>query len=288
MINPFYFLYMFMLILPKQFDPSLAGDFDSKSKLNGTTKRTYQASPNFARQLQADENFPIKFRKGYHVYSAKSNYIIHYYVANVDSNIKILPRTKEYNNFTDIKRKFPRTTFMMNAGMFHSNYDAVGLLISNGQLISKLDTTTKEMHGNFYMYPNGVFYFNAKNKANVLTTEEFKSAKISKSDILMATQSGPMLVIDSKIHPAFSPFSKNLNIRNGVGVTPEGKLIFAISESPVNFYDFALFFRDYLNCPDALYLDGAISDMYYEGSLGINLQKSKSEGKFGPVIVISE
>jgi uncharacterized protein YigE (DUF2233 family) len=277
-----------MLILPKQFDQSLAGDFDSKSKLNGATKRTYQASPNFARQLQADENFPIRFRKGYHVYSAKSNYIIHYYVANVDSNVKILPRTKEYNNFTDIKRKFPRTTFMMNAGMFHSNYDAVGLLISNGQLISKLDTTTKEMHGNFYMYPNGVFYFNAKNKANVLTTEEFKSAKISKSDILMATQSGPMLVIDSKIHPAFSPFSKNLNIRNGVGVTPEGKLIFAISESPVNFYDFALFFRDYLNCPDALYLDGAISDMYYEGSLGINLQKSKSEGKFGPVIVISE
>ena len=277
-----------MLILPKKFDPSLASDYDSKSKSIGFPIRTYQASPNFARQLQADENFPIRFRKGYHVFSAKPNYTIHYYIAEVDSNVKILPRTKEYNNFSDIKRKMPRATFMMNAGMFHSNYDAVGLLISNGQLISKLDTTTREMHGNFYMYPNGVFYFDKQNKANVLKTEDFKSSKISKSEILMATQSGPMLVIDSKIHPSFSPFSKNLNIRNGVGVTPEGKLIFAISESPVNFYDFALFFRDYLNCPDALYLDGAISDMYYEGSLGINLQKTKSEGKFGPVIVISE
>jgi uncharacterized protein YigE (DUF2233 family) len=288
MIDPLYFLHLFTLLFPKQFDPALATDYDTKSKSNVAIRKTYQASPNFARQLNSDENFTIRFRKGYHVYSANSNYTIHYYVADVDSNVKILPRAKEYNNFADIKRKMPRATFMMNAGMFHSNYDAVGLLISNGQTISALDTTTREMHGNFYMYPNGVFYFNSKKQAYVLSTAEFRSEKIAKSDIQMATQSGPMLLIDSKIHPSFSPFSKNVNIRNGVGVTQEGKLIFAISESAINFYDFALFFRDYLNCPDALYLDGAISDMYYEGSLGINLQKSKSDGKFGPVIVISE
>ena len=80
---------------------------------------------------------------------------------------------------------------MMNAGMFHANYDAVGLLISNGQLISKLDTNSREMHGNFYMYPNGVFYFNSKHQANVLKTDDFKSTKISKSDILMAMSELP-------------------------------------------------------------------------------------------------
>ncbi|MFC6661842.1 hypothetical protein [Deinococcus multiflagellatus] len=32
-----------------------------------------------------------------------------------------------------------------------------------------------------------------------------------------------------------------------------------ISGAPVNFYSFALFFRDTLRCPDALYLDGSIS-----------------------------
>ncbi|MFC6592154.1 hypothetical protein ACFP81_09170 [Deinococcus lacus] len=32
-----------------------------------------------------------------------------------------------------------------------------------------------------------------------------------------------------------------------------------VSETPVNFYSFATFFRDRLRCPDALYLDGTIS-----------------------------
>ncbi|WP_133994719.1 hypothetical protein [Dinghuibacter silviterrae] len=37
--------------------------------------------------------------------------------------------------------------------------------------------------------------------------------------------------------------SPNVNIRNGVGILPGNKLLFAISREPVNFYDFAAFFK---------------------------------------------
>jgi uncharacterized protein YigE (DUF2233 family) len=42
-------------------------------------------------------------------------------------------------------------------------------------------------------------------------------------------------------------------------------VVFAISEDAVNFYDFALLFRDYLGLPDALYFDGKISRLYAPG-----------------------
>jgi uncharacterized protein YigE (DUF2233 family) len=75
---------------------------------------------------------------------------------------------------------------------------------------------------------------------------------------LLATQSGPMLLIDGAIHPAFREGSSNLNIRNGVGLLPDNRLIFAMSGKPVNFYTLASWFRD-RGCRNALYLDGFVS-----------------------------
>jgi uncharacterized protein YigE (DUF2233 family) len=60
-----------------------------------------------------------------------------------------------------------------------------------------------------------------------------------------ATQSGPMLVIDGDLHPRFRQDSDSLNVRNGVGVSDDGRsLVLAISDEPVNFHHFARFFRD--------------------------------------------
>jgi uncharacterized protein YigE (DUF2233 family) len=56
--------------------------------------------------------------------------------------------------------------------------------------------------------------------------------------------------------------SPSIYVRNGVGVDKYGRTFFAISNSPVNFHDLATLFRDKLNTPDALYLDGSISQMY--------------------------
>jgi uncharacterized protein YigE (DUF2233 family) len=67
-----------------------------------------------------------------------------------------------------------------------------------------------------------------------------------------------MLVTDGQMHPAFRKGSPNLNIRNGVGILPDGSVVFAMSKSEINFYDFADYFMK-LGCRNALYLDGFVS-----------------------------
>jgi uncharacterized protein YigE (DUF2233 family) len=78
----------------------------------------------------------------------------------------------------------------------------------------------------------------------------------------IATQSGPLLVSNGKLHPKFLPDSPSLYVRNGVGVTRDSQVVFAMSLLPVNLYEFAALFRDTLGCPNALYLDGSISQVY--------------------------
>lgn len=146
--------------------------------------------------------------------------------------------------------------FATNAGIFSKNFTPGGLHIENGVTLKALNT--KEGEGNFHLMPNGVFLIGNKGP-KVVETHKFAGVKDS---IYYATQSGPLLVIEGELHPAFNKGSSNKYIRNGVGVTANGNMYFAISREPVNFYDFAVFFRDKLNCPNALYLDGSISDFY--------------------------
>jgi hypothetical protein len=53
----------------------------------------------------------------------------------------------------------------------------------------------------------------------------------------------------------FKQGSTNLNIRNGVGILLNNKIIFAMSRKEINFYDFATYFKS-MGCKNALYLDG--------------------------------
>ena len=99
----------------------------------------------------------------------------------------------------------------------------------------------------------------------------------------LATQSGPMLVIDGKIHPAFLPQSDSLKLRNGVGVDDKGRVVFVVTKGPVRFYEFAVFYRDVLNCRNALFLDGSISSMMVP-AWG---RRDESE-PLGPIIAVTE
>ena len=90
-----------------------------------------------------------------------------------------------------------------------------------------------------------------------------------------------MLLIDGRINSKFTAHSNNLNIRSGVGVINDGKIIFLISTEKINFFDFAFIFKDIFHCKNALYLDGAISEMYFKGS------GKKPLGEFGPMIGVS-
>ncbi len=150
--------------------------------------------------------------------------------------------------------------FAMNAGMFTPAGQPVGLHVEDGAELSPLNRDA--VTGNFFLLPNGVFAV-AEGRAVVMETSAWAAAGLKPA---LATQSGPLLVIRGALHPAFREGSPNLTRRNGVGVTPDGGVVLAISEGGVNFHDFATLFRDVLHCPHALYLDGYISGAWSEGA----------------------
>lgn len=165
--------------------------------------------------------------------------------------------------------------FAMNGGMFKPDFSPVGLFIQDGQVINALDTSAGI--GNFYLKPNGVFYLTKTGTAGICQTKDF----INNAEIRFATQSGPMLLINGQIHPAFKQGSANRNIRNGVGLLPDNRLIFAMSEAPINFYDFADFFLS-RGCRNALYLDGFVSKTYLPEK-----KWEQTDGDLGVIIGVS-
>lgn len=144
----------------------------------------------------------------------------------------------------------------MNAGMYHEGLGPVGLFVENGREETPLNTENGQ--GNFFLKPNGVFFVRADGSAAVLETSAYASAA---PEVAYATQSGPMLVIEGKIHPRFEPDGTSRYIRNGVGVRKDGLVMLAISRTPVSLGRFARLFRNALECPNALFLDGGISSL---------------------------
>lgn len=169
-----------------------------------------------------------------------------------------------------------KLVFAMNAGMYKPDASPQGLYIESKKTLSPLDTSAG--NGNFYLKPNGVFYLTANNTAAICSTVDFKD----RDDIKYATQSGPMLVINGQIHPSFKEGSTNVNIRNGVGVLANGEVVFAMSKSPINFYNFAAYFKN-MGCKNALYLDGFVSRTYLP-------QKNwlQTDGNFGVIVGVTE
>jgi uncharacterized protein YigE (DUF2233 family) len=146
--------------------------------------------------------------------------------------------------------------FAMNAGMYHRDLAPVGLYVEEGRQAAAL--VTRDGPGNFGLLPNGVFCWG--DSFRVIESRAFKAEAPA---CRFATQSGPMLVIDGKLHPRFLPGSDSTYVRNGVGVSADGRrAVFAISNDAVNFHSFARLFRDDLGLEDALYFDGNISRLY--------------------------
>lgn len=147
--------------------------------------------------------------------------------------------------------------FAMNAGMYHQDRSPVGHYRQNGAEVMRVIPNAGP--GNFGMLPNGVLCLNS-GEASVIETLTYNAAQPACRD---ASQSGPMLVIDGKLHPRFLKDSTSRYIRNGVGVSEDGRTAyFAISNNTVTFYEFASLFRDRLKTPNALYFDGNISRLY--------------------------
>ncbi len=176
--------------------------------------------------------------------------------------------------------------FAINAGMYGTDFTPVGLHVENGRELHPANTVTlggppREVP-NFYKKPNGVFFV-AEAGAGILTTEAFLK---SRPEVRLATQSGPMLVIEGALHPALLPGSSDRTRRSGVGVCGQGQVRFAISQTRVNFHDFARLFRDHLGCPNALFLDGGRGAGLYAPALRRN--DRSWHGGYGPMLGLVE
>lgn len=188
------------------------------------------------------------------------------------------PDGQPLRNFSNLRRTLgtgKTLRFAMNAGMFHDDYRPVGLLVIDGQEYKPI--VTAGGGGNFGMLPNGVFCAGGARPFRVLESRAFAQ---NPPDCRLATQSGPMLVIDGKLHPRFLVDSDSRYIRNGVGVSPDGQVAwFAISDGPVTFHEFGRLFRDGLGARDALYFDGSVSRLYAP-----DLRRADWGRPLGPII----
>ncbi|EPX77849.1 hypothetical protein thalar_03576 [Litoreibacter arenae DSM 19593] len=164
-------------------------------------------------------------------------------------------------------------TFAMNGGMFHEDRRAVGLFISDYSEQARL--VTREGPGNFGLLPNGVFCVEGQT-AQVIESRAYAA---NTPTCRIATQSGPMFVIDGKLHPKFTPDSTSKKRRNGVGVDTQGRPHFVISNGFVRFHDMATLFRDELDSPNALFLDGTVSRLF-----SAELGRSDAGPRMGPII----
>ena len=180
-------------------------------------------------------------------------------------------------SFADVGRRigFDRVAFAMNAGMFGEDGRPIGLAIVDGK--ERHAINRRKGGGNFHLMPNGIFLVRKDGTAAVVESSKFATVA---NDVAYATQSGPMLVIGGKLHPAFERNGTSRLIRNGVGARKDGSALFVISGDPVSFGKFARFFRDRLKTPNALFFDGSVSSLWDPAN-----GRQDTHSSLGPIVV---
>ncbi len=189
---------------------------------------------------------------------------------------------KPWRSLTDLAASrsadAPSVVFAMNAGMFDGEGKPIGYYVENGDRRKELNRA--EGPGNFHMMPNGVFY-GTGSKWSVRTADDFYRNVGDRPDF--GTQSGPMLLIEGKLHPEIADDGPSRAIRNAVGVDAQGRAHFVISDAPLSFGKLARYFRDVLKTQNALFLDGNVSQLWDPASGRLD-----SGVPIGPMLVIEE
>jgi uncharacterized protein YigE (DUF2233 family) len=170
-----------------------------------------------------------------------------------------------------------RLRFAMNAGMYDEAGNPIGVFVEDGRQGHAINR--QRGPGNFHLLPNGVFTVAADGRVAVMPSDGYDPATHPR----WATQSGPMLVIDGRLHPAIQDNGPSLHIRNGVGVDSADTAWFVIADDAVSFGRMARFFRDVLHCPNALYLDGSVSSLWDRPA-----RRRDTNTELGPMVAIFE
>ena len=167
-----------------------------------------------------------------------------------------------------------------NAGIFYRTREPAGLHIERGApplrpLNTSPDPPPGEGRGNFFAQPNGVFFISRSGTANIVETSDAARALPRMRE---ATQSGPLLLLRGALHPLRGDTTV---IRNAVAVCSYREIALVFAPRGASIRELALFIRDELRCPDALYLDGAISGLRVP-SAGV-----RSDGEYVGIIGVT-
>jgi uncharacterized protein YigE (DUF2233 family) len=150
-----------------------------------------------------------------------------------------------------------RVQMAMNGGIYAKTTRRWGCISTRA--CRRLRLTALPAAATFLSVPAGCFICRAK--AKIVSIDKFKPS----STIAYAVQSGPMLIENGTINWRLKPSASSRKLRNGVGITRQGQVIFMLSDRETNFYDFACYAQSTLNVRQMLYLDGTISKMYRKG-----------------------
>ncbi|MEM8726414.1 MAG: phosphodiester glycosidase family protein [Pseudomonadota bacterium] len=185
-----------------------------------------------------------------------------------------------YRSLTAFARSIDHSTvaFAVNGGMYGDDGEPVGYYVESGERLKELNRN--DGPGNFHMKPNGVFY-GTGGSWRVRTSDSFYSNVRDRPRF--GTQSGPMLVIGGELHPDIQDNGPSRAIRNGVGVDAQGKAHFVRSEAPLSFGQLARFYRDELEVPNALFLDGNVSALWDPAN-----DRLDTRNGIGPLIVVTK
>ncbi len=240
-----------------------------------TKKEIKEAGKEIAKQITATAEH-VDFKHDYIGFEAHpdSGNIRMYWKDSAGNLLSSIGNLKMYTSQQGLQ-----LLYACNGGMYMQNQAPLGYYIENGKTLQKINT--KNGAGNFYLKPKGVFYVDEKNKAFVKSIETAADRNfLQQQKIKYLTQSGPMLVHNNKINTQFTQGSTNINVRNGVGILPNGNAYFAMSTYPVNFYDFAEHFKN-KGCTEALYFDGFVSRSYCP-----QLNYMQTGGNFGVMVAV--
>ncbi|MEL7188527.1 MAG: phosphodiester glycosidase family protein [Pseudomonadota bacterium] len=170
-----------------------------------------------------------------------------------------------------------KVAFAMNAGAYGDDLRAIGYYVENGERLRLLNR--EEGSANFFLKPNGVFYGTGA-QWRMRTADSFLRNVSDRPNF--GTQSGPMLVIDGKLHPEIQADGPSRAVRNGVGLGANGSAHFVISEGPVSFGKIARFFKDKIGTPNALLLDSNVSALWDPATGRLDNKRA------GPILVVTK
>jgi uncharacterized protein YigE (DUF2233 family) len=167
-----------------------------------------------------------------------------------------------------------------NAGIFYRSRQPAGLHVERGAPpLRPLNTSPSpppgEGRGNFFAQPNAVFYIAKSGTANIVETSD---AERNLPRMREATQSGPLLLRRGTPHPLRGDTTIS---RNAIAVCSYREVALVFAPRGASIRELALFIRDQLHCPDALYLDGSISGLWVPSA------RVRSDGEYVGILGVT-